>query len=230
MNSETERVSVVIPAYNAGNYLAEAIESVLAQSEAALEIIVVDDGSTDNTAEVARHHDVHLISQDNQGISGAMNTGVSAATGEFIASLDADDLWLPNKLELQLQALRSQPQLDMVFAHTEQFLCPTLEGTQHKLHIPEELRILPGYSSQSMLIRREPFFRVGLFNTAYKIGDFLEWYSRAQDAGLTSTMLPDILSRRRVHGSNTGVKQKMSQVDYLRILKASLDRRRAKQA
>jgi glycosyltransferase involved in cell wall biosynthesis len=98
-------VSVVIPAYNAAAFLAETLASVFAQTLAPSEIIVVDDGSTDDTARVARELGATVISRPNGGISAARNTGVHAARGEYIALLDADDLWVPEKLEVQLAAL-----------------------------------------------------------------------------------------------------------------------------
>jgi len=106
-------VSVVIPAYNAGKYLGRAIDSVLAQTRPADEIIVVDDGSTDNTADVAHGYGekIRFIRQENAGASVARNTGIEAATSEWIAFLDADDEWLPRKLKLQTEHLRRNPDL-----------------------------------------------------------------------------------------------------------------------
>jgi glycosyltransferase involved in cell wall biosynthesis len=219
-------ISVIIPAYNAGRFLAEAIDSVLQQDIEVMEIIVVDDGSTDNTGEVAKSRPVKYIFQENGGVASAMNTGIEASTGSYLASIDADDLWTEGKLQRQLQVLDEHAGVDLVFGHVEQFLCPSLEGTLHNLHLPENAKVLPGYSSLCMLIRREAFYRVGLFNTRYNIGDFVEWYAKAEDAGLKSMMLPEVVARRRIHGANIGVLQKSSKYDYLRIIKASLDRRR----
>jgi len=98
-------VSVVIPAYNATNFLAETLASVFAQTVPPAEIIVVDDGSTDDTAGIARDLGVTVISRANGGISAARNTGVRAARSEYVALLDADDLWMPEKLEVQVAAL-----------------------------------------------------------------------------------------------------------------------------
>ncbi len=101
------RVSVVIPAYNAGSFLREAIDSVLAQSWPVAEIIVVDDGSTDNSREIARAYcpTVRLLETARGGASGARNAGAREATGEWLAFLDADDIWLPNKLERQFSVI-----------------------------------------------------------------------------------------------------------------------------
>ena len=106
-------VSAVIPAYNAGKYVGRAIESVLAQTRKADEIIVVDDGSTDDTAEVVERFGdaVRFIRQENAGASFARNTGIEAATSDWIAFLDADDEWLPNKLKLQTEHLERNPNL-----------------------------------------------------------------------------------------------------------------------
>ena len=98
-------VSVVVPAYNAAAYLHETLASVFAQTTPPAEVIVVDDGSTDDTAEIARAHGVTVISRPNGGISSARNTGIRAARSEYVALLDADDVWLPEKLEVQLAAL-----------------------------------------------------------------------------------------------------------------------------
>src|SRR5919107_192619 len=106
----TDLVSVVIPCYNQAHFLSEAIESVLAQTYPYFEIIVVDDGSTDNTSEVAgRYSGVRCIRQDNQGLSGARNSGLRHSKGEYLVFLDADDRLLPQALEVGLECLRAYP-------------------------------------------------------------------------------------------------------------------------
>lgn len=106
-NEQPIRVSVVIPAYNSGKYLARTIDSVLAQTRSADEIIVVDDGSTDDTESVAKSYvnKIRYIHQENAGPSAARNTGIRAAKYDWIAFLDSDDQWLPEKLELQIELL-----------------------------------------------------------------------------------------------------------------------------
>jgi len=117
-------VSVVIPSYNYGRFLAEAIASVQGQTVEDLEIIVVDDGSTDETPDVlARISEPRLraIRIANSGISGARNAGLELARGEFLAFLDADDRWLPHKLERQLGMFASEPSLGLVFSDFRRF-------------------------------------------------------------------------------------------------------------
>ena len=117
------KISVVIPAYNAEKHIARAIDSVLAQTRPADEVIVIDDGSSDATAEVVRSYGdkIMFIQQENAGASVARNTGIKAATGDWIAFLDADDEWLPNKLQLQVSQLKRNP--DLAWAMSNYFTC-----------------------------------------------------------------------------------------------------------
>ena len=108
---ERAKVSIIIPSFNSAHFVVDAVESVLKQTVHSTEIIVIDDGSTDDTqARLAPRRDrITVIHQNNAGLSGARNTGLRAASGEWVAFLDADDAWHPRKLELQLKALQSQP-------------------------------------------------------------------------------------------------------------------------
>jgi glycosyltransferase involved in cell wall biosynthesis len=116
-------ISVIIPAYNYARYLSEAIDSVFAQTYPALEVIVVDDGSTDDTpAVLAAYGDrIRAIRQQNQGVSAARNTGIAAARGEYVAFLDADDLWQPAKLEAQMARFDADPNFGLVYCGAESF-------------------------------------------------------------------------------------------------------------
>ena len=220
-------VSVVIPAYNAERYVREAIDSVLAQDHEPCEVIVVDDGSTDGTSDVvAGIPGLRRLEQENAGIGPARNTGVAVAEGEFLAFLDADDLWMPGSLSRQVAALRADPALDMVFGHAEQFASPeSAEEIERSVTFVKEPT--PAYLAGTMLIRRAAFDRAGPFPSEFEVGEFVEWYLRAIDVGLTSTMDPRLVLRRRIHESNTGRRMRDSRLDYVRIVKASLDRRRA---
>jgi glycosyltransferase involved in cell wall biosynthesis len=211
-------VSVVIPAHDSEKYLSAAIESVLAQTYASLEVIVVDDGSNDGTGEIARSYSprVRTIRQTQSGPAAARNRGVRESHGAFIAFLDADDLWVPHKLAWQMQTLDADPAIDAVFGHVVQF-GPGL---------PPSPDSLPGYTHCAMLIRRDRLLDVGAFDTRFKVGEFIDWYARAQVVGLTSVMIPEVVLRRRVHGENHGCTHRADAGDYARIVKAALDRRR----
>lgn len=216
-------IAVIIPVYNGAAFLAEAIDSVLAQNDLALDILVVDDGSNDESAAIASRYAprVRLVRQENRGAAAARNAGVAAtaSASDFIAFLDADDVWTPGKLAKQLAAFTADTSLDMVFGHALQFI----EGSNG----PETT--LPAYLPSAMLVRRPAFERVGGFSSDVGMGELIDWYGRAMDLGLRSAMLPDVLMRRRIHATNQGVvKRDRYAKDYLRILKQTRDRRRAK--
>jgi len=222
-------ISVIIPVYNGEKYLAEAIESVLNQSYRPLEVIVIDDGSTDNSADIAKQYlpSIKYSYQRNAGVASALNQGISISNGEYLSFLDADDLWLPDKLNLQMKSFETNNTIDMVFGQMRQFFSPDLDDTV-KANIVLLDGIMPSYFKGSMLIKRESFFRAGLFDTRWQLGDFVDWYLKALENGLKSFMIPDVVMERRIHKNNMGITQKRFRSDYLRILKASLDRRRAK--
>jgi len=227
MQDSRPLVSTVIPVYNCESHLAEAIESVLAQTYGPTEVIVVDDGSTDGSARVAKGFApaVRYCSQPNAGAAAARNRGVALATGSFFAFLDADDLWMEDKLALQMEAFGRDPQLDLAFGHIIQFRTPDPAAGRQS---PEfEGEPMPGFSVCTMLVKRESFFRVGPFARRWRVGEFVDWYSRAQEKGLRHLMLPEVVTRRRVHAANMGIREHGSRPDYARILKAALDRRRA---
>lgn len=219
-------VTVVIPVYNCRQYLPEAIESALGQTYKPVEVVVIDDGSTDDSHDVAsRYAAVRVLRQDHGGLGAARNAAIARASGEYLSFLDADDVWLPGKLDLQVRALDADPSVDMVFGHVEEFVSPELDET-----IRRTLRChegpMPGMFAGTMIVRRVSYDRVGPFETGWQVGEFVDWYARAKERGLRNVVLPGIVLRRRLHKSNMGVRLRDSRADYARILKASLDRRR----
>ena len=220
-------VSVMIPSYNPGPYLREAIDSVLAQTYFPLELIVVDDGSTDESGAVAQGYGDALtyVRQENAGNGAARNTAVAHAQGEFFAFLDADDRFLPDKIERQMSVLAERPDVDIVFGHVREFLSPDLAP-----EIAERLRApvsdAPWAAPNLMLIRREAFERVGRFSTQLRVGVTVDWYARACELGLVSVLLPEVVLERRLHASNNGIRERDARHQYLHVLKASMDRRR----
>lgn len=227
---ESPLVSVIIPVFNYDRYLAEAIESVLGQTYQHLEVIVVDDGSTDQSGEVAKSfagqgvrycHEVHA------GIGPTRNKGVELAQGDFLAFLDADDRWPLEKIERQFRAFECDPVLEMVFGQALQLQNgPDWEAAVKETK-PDVAGMVPGMVPGTMLIKRDSFFRVGKFEDGWKVGEFIDWYARAVELQLRSLVLPDLLLWRRIHGANQGVRERQSVSDYARVLKAKLDRRRA---
>jgi glycosyltransferase involved in cell wall biosynthesis len=183
----------------------------LAQNHRPLEIIVIDDGSTDESADIAqayakRELNVHYLHQLHRGIGAARNRGIAHAKGCYLAFLDADDLWCADKLT--------------------QFVSPELSDEQKReLRCPSDP--MPGYLATAMLVPREVFHRVGLFETSLRVGEFLHWYLRAMELQLDTIMLPDVVMRRRIHTSNQGRRERDARTDYAHVLKAAMDRRRA---
>ncbi|MEZ5735857.1 MAG: glycosyltransferase family A protein [Novosphingobium sp.] len=219
-------VSVVIPVHNGEKYLAESIESVLGQSYPATEILVIDNASTDGTGVVAQSFpQVSYHRLEEKGLAKALNYAIERCCGGLLAFLDADDLWTPDRLEKQLDALAHQPDLDIVFGHVEQFVSPELdEEAKARLVIRDKL--VPGRNKSAMLIRMESFRRAGPFAPEAQMGDFIEWYMRARDSGLEELMLEDVVCMRRIHGNNMGYTDRDNRVEYVRAIKRGLDRRR----
>lgn len=222
-------ISVIIPVYNGESYLAEAIKSVLSQSYQPSEIIVIDDGSTDNSLSIAKQYEptVRSLYQSNSGTAAARNQAVNTAGGNFFAFLDQDDVWKSQKLEIQINAFRKNNKLDLVFGHVQQFYSPELQDEiKQKIYCPTHPE--PGFLPSVMLIKRDSFFKVGLFETQWQIGEWTNWYARAFEVGLKTEILPDVLVKRRIHSKNKGILQQDMRKEYAKILKESLDRRRAK--
>jgi glycosyltransferase involved in cell wall biosynthesis len=221
-------VSVIVPVHNGARYLAHAIESVIEQAYRPLEIIAVDDGSTDGSSGViARFGDtVRYCYQENRGTGAARNRGVELARGGLLAFLDQDDLWEHGKLVLQVGTLASDPSVDAVFGMVAQFYSSELsEEFRSRVQCPAQA--LSGYLPSAMLLRRDAFLRVGRFEEHWKLVEWAEWLVRAIEAGINLRVLPQVVSRRRLHAGNKGLAMRAYRDEYPRILKARLDRRRA---
>jgi glycosyltransferase involved in cell wall biosynthesis len=221
-------ISVMIGVYNAAPYLAEAIESVLAQDYEPLELIVVDDGSNDGSAEVAKSFaDVHYLFQENAGNGAARNRAVAAATGELFAFVDADDRFTSGKLALQKAALDADRGLDMVFGHVREFLSPELDEETRNALRPPAPEPMPWTAPNLMLIRRESFLRVGPFSTTFRVAVTVDWFARASEAGLRYVVLPEVLLERRIHTQNNGLRERGARSQYIDVIRAAMERRRA---
>ena len=173
MSSTNATVSVVIPTFNRASVITRALGSVLLQTHPPEEIVVVDDGSTDDTAERVRAEfpGVRLIEQENRGVSAARNAGIRAATGTWIALLDSDDEWLADKLERQLQAVTAETDTVTVLCHTEEIwirrgrrVNPMKKHRKHGGHIFEHCLPLCVISPSSVLMHRRLFETVGGFD------------------------------------------------------------------
>jgi glycosyltransferase involved in cell wall biosynthesis len=228
MDKDNLLVSVIVPVYNCEQFLPQALNSVLNQTYQSIEIIVVDDGSTDGSQAVAKGFDnprIRYLYQQNSGIGAARNMGVRISSGKFFAFLDADDLWVPDKLAIQIEQFHTDISLDMVFGHVIQFQDPVNNERSQSVGQQGQKKH-PGVLTGTMLIKRRSFFKVGMFETGYRVGEFIDWYSKAIEFGLKELVLPDVVLKRRIHTTNIGIRERDAQTDYLRILKAKMDRSR----
>lgn len=217
------KISVIIPAFNAAQYIGEALQSVLTQTTPADEIIVVNDGSTDDTAREAENFPgIRIIHQKNMGCAVARNEGIAASSGQWLAFLDADDVWLPEKLSLQKDYLKNNPSCPAVFGMVDCFISPEIdEKQQAKLFCPEGP--LSGICAGTMLIRRDAFSKVGAFDPKMRLSQFIEWFNRFTESGMKHHVLPDVVLRRRVHLTNTtALKREEVHRNYLKIARSRM--------
>lgn len=202
-------VSVVIPSYNYGHFVVEAVESALAQTYPEVEVLVVDDGSTDDTRDRLKPYEgrIRYIYQANQGLSAARNTGIRAARGEFIGLLDSDDVWLPDKLETQMGYATAHPEVGLVASD----LVTNLQPDGLPVLPPSECRVavlslhdllFPGkFSPSSVLIRRTCLDAIGLFDTSLRSSeDWDMWLRLAPQFPIVKLCVP--LLWYRIHGNN----------------------------
>ena len=216
------KVSVIIPTYNYGRFLGEAIQSVLDQTFADFDLIVVDDGSTDNTREVVasfKDDRIRYIYQENRGVSAARNAAIWDSKGEHIAFLDADDVWLPEKLELQVKVLDSRPEVAIVCSDTYFFDDQTGDIIGRFWHGDKQFHgwFNPREASKNALryllyrgcfiaptvtmVRREVFGEVGGFDEALKTQtDWDMWVRISRRFAIETIDIP--LAKNRRHGDN----------------------------
>ena len=224
-------ISVPMCVYNGETYLAEAIDSVLEQTYPNIEVIVVDDGSTDRSADIARGYGnrVLYIHQPHQGIGVARNRGLAACRGEFIAIQDADDLWIPQKLAIQHRAIQQRPEAGMVNGRVRNFISPELNPKKFE-HVTISNQSIRARVFCAALIRRTVFELIGVLPTEGRVGQDTDWFMRFADSGIPVIDLPDVLTYRRIHQNNQGFRERSSQHERLHWLKRGLDRRRASKA
>lgn len=219
-------VSVVIPVRDGEQYLGEAIGSILGGTVRPDQVVVVDDGSRDGSAALAAAFGppVTCISQQPLGLPAAVNRGVAACRGELVGFLDADDLWPETKLELQQRMLDGDPALDAVFGRIAEFVSPELSREQ-RAAVRVQGEPVRARLRGAMLARRTLLDRVGRFDEDIPVGDFIDWYARAEDAGVRAVLTDEVALHRRVHLSNMGRAASDPGLEYVRVARRVLQRR-----
>lgn len=216
-------VSVILPIYNGEQFVARAIKSVLNQTYKELEIIVVDDGSSDNSLDVVRSYaDARLkvFTKENGGPASARNFGIKRSSGEFIALIDQDDLWYPKKLEKQIRLISQNSKLDMVYCNAlsiyEDGSGPTRKWSE--LHIPQTGKVFIELYRYNFILCSSAIFRKSLINKIgfidenrkfFGVDDYEYWLRIALNSEIG--YVPEILVERRLHKSNLSSRNKKSQ-------------------
>lgn len=221
-------ISVIMPAFNAAAYIAEGIRSILAQQHRPLEVIVVDDGSTDDTANIVAGFGspVRCCTQKNAGPPSARNKGLSMARGDYVAFLDADDVYEPGKLELQLKKLQENPQVDIVVGKMVREQLASGPG-EPPVFVPKEQEDHVSLQLGTVLFRRVAFDKVGVFEKSLNSTDDWDWFMRARELRIGILMHKDVVLKQRLHFTNI-TRDREAGMHYLALmLKRSIDRRRA---
>jgi glycosyltransferase involved in cell wall biosynthesis len=233
-------VSVIVPVYNGAKFFRQAMHNLQSQGYDAMEVIVIDDGSVDETAQIAAEFSafIRYVYQDNRGPSAARNHGLSLAQGDIIAFLDIDDLWPDHKLVRQLQPFYENPSLDVVWGQIQQMRAIPRADT-----LPEADALHPGdadmqfvpfsqpyvcFNLGSALFRRSAFEQIGSFDEAQIHSEDVDWLMRAKEAHLKLQVLQEVTLLYRKHDANMTHDKGEGMHHFLRALKKSIDRRREK--
>ena len=222
----TPLVSVIVPIHNGERFLGEALDSVGAQDYDNVEVIVVDDGSTDGGPSLARARDVVLIRQDQRGAGSARNAGIDLARGEILAFLDQDDVWMPSKLRRQVEVLTTHPE-SICLAQQTYFLedgaiAPAWFGKPELLLAADHA----GWAPSCLAVRRSTFDRVGRFDARLRHISDVDWFSRAAQIGIPIEIPPETLVRRRIHAANDSGSP-MAMQELFTILRGAAARKRS---
>lgn len=213
------KISVILPTYNYGKYLSTSLDSILNQTHQDIELIIVDDGSTDDTQQVASNYQdrfpnkVYYFYQTNQGPAAARNYGINQASGKFIAFLDSDDVWVSNKLEKQLALFKQNPDMGIVFCDLtkkykekiskekcflkEKGYYPYIYGNDIFTNLISHMFIF----TSTVMIKKEVIQTIGMFNEQYHVGEDWDLWLRILNK-YNAGFVPEALVLRQVHGDN----------------------------
>lgn len=226
------KLSIVLPVYNGEHFVVGAVSSIYGQTylPTSFEIILIDDGSSDRSLEVcqglaADYKEIRLLHHDvNRGIAATRNLGIKRAQGEFLALLDQDDAWRPEKLAHQFNVLEENTSVEFVLGMQEFHLIGTEQFPRwfkpEWAHAPQ-----PGYVFGCLLIRKESFLKVGLLDEGLLYGsDDVDWFGRAKSLGICEMLLPEVVLDRKIHSSNTSSKTQPFNAELLKVIRRKIAR------
>jgi hypothetical protein len=219
-------VSAIIPVYNGERFIEDAVNNVLAQNYPSLEIIVVDDGSTDGTGEIVNKlpADIRYFKQKNEGPAAARDRGIRDASGEFLVFLDVDDLWPENNLNILVDNMLQEPEVQVITGYAQLMQKNSVTGEYDLDGNPMES--FKNYIGAA-IYRKTVFSKVGLFDPSLKFGEDTDWYMRADELKVNMKRLEEITLFVRRHGENMTQGKNLVELGALRVRKKSLDRMRA---
>jgi len=225
--SESGRISTIITCFNSAAFVADAIASVRRHLITVPEIVVIDDGSTDDTAGVIASlagPDLFYYAQANQGLPSARNAGLARSHGDIITFLDYDDLWTDDKLEIQMALIEKHPELGVAVGYSQTMRMVAGPGGQVAFEPYDQPA--PALSMNGAVIRRQVFDTVGLFDETQGYCDDWDWYMRVRELGVNIRIHEDVVHYYRRHDRNMTNKVELGNQHTLQMLKKSLERRR----
>jgi glycosyltransferase involved in cell wall biosynthesis len=227
------QVTCVVPALDAAPWIEETLRSILAQTHPPVEVIVVDGGSTDGTQELATALDdrIRVAHDPGQSPPASRNRGIREAEADFVAFLDADDLWHPEKLQRQLARFAQRHELDALATLVQNFWDEGHEAEAEHYREHRRMQPIPGYAMNTVLARRSAFLhKVGLLNPSRRFSDGAEWFIRAREAGAEFELMDEVLAYHRLHGTNMSRRHsEAGEEEFLMLVKSVLDRRRGRE-
>jgi glycosyltransferase involved in cell wall biosynthesis len=212
--------------YNGAAFLREALECVRQQTYPRIELIVVDDGSTDESAEIARSFGpAQYVRHANRGIAASRNRGVELASGALLAFLDQDDTWRADKIARQFEYLNDHPDVSIVLSKerlvfADGYHSPYWEN--HRLMVEDHVAVVPG----AWLVRKRLFEEVGPFDGKFKIADDFDWLMRVLDMGARYGVVEETLLFKRLHEANASSRIDVARAEILTLMRSSIHRRR----
>jgi len=216
--------SVIVPVYNGQKYLRETLESLVNQDYNSFEIIAVDDGSNDSSAEIIQSFDsIKYVHQENQGNAVARNRGIELSTGDIIALIDQDDVWVQEKLSTFGEYFTSHPEIDFATANARMFLS---DGVEVPVWCRNDVlnQELVDYTPGSIVFRRRLFDRIGPFDQSLVSGHDTDWVLRVKDSNTPMAVLPDVLLLKRVHEANQSSEVTRMHSELLEVFRRSINR------